>query len=223
MKIFATSDIHGNKVIADKLPVIAKNADLILICGDISGTAIRGKTFRQFSQYQREYAEYLTSILNSLAIPARFILGNDDWFDIEADNSCYLSKREYISDADLIPFEYVSITPFATNREVNENKLKYELHKISVDSSSIILAHTPPYGAGDILYDGSHCGSRAIKAWIYETQPLIWFCGHIHENNSVNEIGDTYIFNCACQHTDDLLRGWLVDTKNIADYKSIVI
>ena len=84
MKIFATSDIHGNKVIADKLPVIAKDADLILICG---------KTFRQFSQYQREYAEYLTSILNSLAIPACFILGNDDWFDIEADNSSTTQRK----------------------------------------------------------------------------------------------------------------------------------
>ena len=52
MKIFATSDIHGNSSIMDKLNIVAADVDLILVCGDAGGKDGRGKTFRQFSEYQ---------------------------------------------------------------------------------------------------------------------------------------------------------------------------
>lgn len=51
MKTFATSDIHGNRKIMDKLNTVAADVDLILVCGDIGGKDGRGKTFRQFSEY----------------------------------------------------------------------------------------------------------------------------------------------------------------------------
>ncbi len=54
MKIFATSDIHGNRVIMDKLNDIVDEVDLIIICGDIGGKDIRGgKTFMQFQSIKR--------------------------------------------------------------------------------------------------------------------------------------------------------------------------
>ena len=223
MKIFATSDIHGNRVIIDKLPSIANDADLILICGDIGGKGIWGKTPKRFSECQRDDADYLTGVISGLSIPSRFIPGNDDWFEIEGECAHYLSKREQIGPADLIPFEFVLVTPFNTNREVNENKLRYELEKLSANENSIIVAHTPPFGAGDTLSNGSYCGSKSVRAWIEETQPLIWLCGHIHEDNSVNLIGETYIFNCACWYTDNLLKGWLIDTDDPANYVRIAV
>jgi Icc-related predicted phosphoesterase len=223
MKIFATSDIHGNRVIIEKLHIIAEQVDLILICGDIGGKDTRFNTLQQFSAKQKEDEAFLTGVLKNLPIPSRFILGNDDWFDIEVANDNYLSKRERIGTADLIPFEFVSITPFNTNREVNDNKLNYELHKICVDENSIIVAHTPPHGAGDILYDGSRCGSKSVRAWILEKQPPIWLCGHIHENNSVNMIGRTHVFNCACWYTNNTLKGWIIDTASPEKYEEISI
>ena len=54
MKIFATSDVHGNRRIMDKLSIVAADVDLILVCGDVGGKDGRGKTFRQFSEYQRQ-------------------------------------------------------------------------------------------------------------------------------------------------------------------------
>lgn len=218
MKIFATSDIHGNKAIMDKLKKIAEKADLILICGDIGGKNTINKTFLQFSAYQKQDVDYLCSVLKDIAISTRFILGNDDWLEYQSKH--YLTEPENIAGTPLIPFEYVLITPFNTNREVNENKLNYELHKLTADHNSIIVAHTPPIGAGDILYNGSHCGSRAVRNWIEEVQPKIWLCGHIHENNSVTVIGETYVFNCACWYQDDILKGWLIDTDTM-DYEEI--
>mgnify|MGYP002408877670 FL=1 len=196
MKIFATADIHGNRVIIDKLNDIVDEVDLILICGDIGGKGIRGKTFKQFSEYQKEDAVYLCNVLDNFKIDSRFILGNDDWFELE--HNKYLKSSELIDGTQLIPFEYVSITPFNTNREVNENKLEYELNKLMADNNSIIVAHTPPLGAGDIIYNGTRVGSKSVRKWIGEVQPEIWLNGHIHEDNTVTQIGRTLVFNCSC-------------------------
>lgn len=220
MKIFATADIHGNRVIMDKLNNIADKVDLILICGDIGGKDIRGKTFKQFSKYQKEDANYLCNLLDNLRVDSRFILGNDDWFEIE--HQKYLKSPELIGGIEFIPFEFVSITPFNTNREVNENKLEYELNKLKADSNSIIVAHTPPFGAGDTLFSGIRCGSKSVRSWIEEVQPKIWFNGHIHEDNTVTQIGNTLVFNCSCYYTDNILRGWIIDTETM-DFKEITI
>ena len=100
--------------------------------------------------------------------------------------------------------------------------MNYELHKLNANHNSIIVAHTPPFGAGDILYSGIHCGSKSVRNWIEEVQPKIWLCGHIHEDNSVSDIDNTLVFNCACYHTDNKLRGWLIDTDTM-DYKEVEI
>jgi hypothetical protein len=220
MKIFATADIHGNRVIMDKLNDIVDEVDLIIICGDIGGKDIRGKTFMQFSEYQKEDANYLCNLLDNLRVDSRFVLGNDDWFEIEHQN--YLKSPELIGDIQFIPFEFVSITPFNTNREVNENKLEYELNKLIADNNSIIVAHTPPLGAGDIIYNGTRVGSKSVRKWIEEVQPKMWLNGHIHEDNTVTQIGRTLVFNCSCYYTDNILRGWIIDT-NTMDFKEIKI
>lgn len=220
MKIFATSDIHGNRVIMDKLKEIASEADLLLICGDIGGKSTWEKTFQQFSDAQKQDAAYLNRILNNISKESYFILGNDDWFEYSGKH--YLRRPVEISGDTLIPFELVLLTPFNTNREANENKISYELMKIPADHRSIMVAHTPPLGAGDILYNGEHCGSHSVRKWIEQIQPKLWLCGHIHENNSTSWIGKTLVLNCACWYTDGVLRGWLIDTETM-EYKSVCI
>ena len=220
MKVFATSDLHGNRTIMDKLKIIAPQVDLILICGDIGGKDGRGKTFRQFSEYQKRDADYLASVLGDIQTESRFILGNDDWFEYE--DRHYLQRAEIVGDLTLIPFEYVLITPFSTNREVNDNKLSYELAKFDADGNTIMAAHTPPLGAGDILYNGSRCGSRAVREWIEEVQPKLWLCEHIHEDNSAEFVGNTLVLNCACEYQNDILQGWIVNLDTM-QYEKITL
>lgn len=209
MKIFATSDIHGNRRIMDKLRPIAEGVDLVLVCGDI-GRKVRGKSIRQRAEEQRQDADYLTAVLQSVGTELRFILGNGDWF--EYTGGSYLRTAEVIGGLRFVPFEYVRCTPFGTNREANENMLAYQLSRLAADGSTVIVAHTPPLGAGDTVLDGSRCGSPSVRAWIEEVQPRLWLCGHIHEDHTAVRIGHTLVLNCACSAADDLLRGWIVDT-----------
>ena len=221
MKIFATSDIHGNKIIIDKLERIAPSADMVIVCGDIGGKDLsRCDTLRDISEKQKKDAGYLVDRMKRTAVPFRYILGNDDWFECAGAN--YLKSTESICGYGFQPFELVPITPFNTNREFNENKIRYELDKMVCDERTVVVAHAPPRGCGDVLYNGSHVGSRAVSDWIACIQPRAWLCGHIHENYSVNKIGRSLIFNCSCDHLKDLLRGWMIDLDSM-EYESVRI
>lgn len=112
-----------------KIKEMADISDLVLICGDVGGKEYYFKDIMEFSSQQRKDAEYLDSLLSDIGATSRFILGNDDWFEYDGGN--YMSKGEDIAGEHLVPFEYVGITPFNTNREVNENKLRYELGKLA--------------------------------------------------------------------------------------------
>jgi Icc-related predicted phosphoesterase len=221
MRIFATSDIHGNQTIIDKLEKVAPRVDMVVICGDIGGKDFaREDTLRDVTIRQKKDAARLVKRMRELTASFRFILGNDDWFDCTG--KFYLKDAESISGYDFIPFEFVHITPFNTNREVNENKLSYELSKLNVDEKAVIVAHMPPRNCGDMLYNGTRVGSRAISDWITYAQPRVWLCGHIHENYSVNKIDNSLVFNCACDHPKDVLRGWIIDLDSM-EYESVRI
>ena len=56
---------------------------------------------------------------------------------------------------------------------------------------AIYIMHSPPFGTKlDLIQGGSHAGSRSIKVFIEERQPLLTLHGHIHESP---EVSGTYI------------------------------
>jgi Icc-related predicted phosphoesterase len=66
---------------------------------------------------------------------------------------------------------------------------------------TIAVMHCPPYGTRcDVLFNGEHIGSRAIRRWIERTQPLLTLHGHIHESpkmsgSFVDRLGRTVVVN----------------------------
>jgi Icc-related predicted phosphoesterase len=213
MKIMATSDIHGNKKIISKLVSAYEKSDaeMLLICGDIGGKGYRTHSITEFGQRQREDYDYLVSNLSQCKKSFRCILGNDDWFDL-VDDYCLCTGE---MSGNIVAFDWVSITPFNTNREVNENKIWYELSKLDINAKSVILAHCPPHMAQDRIHMGTHVGSLSIREFITKRAPKIWFCGHIHENHGASKIGKTLVINCACDHLKDQLRAVIVDTETL--------
>ncbi|MCR4805729.1 MAG: metallophosphoesterase [Clostridia bacterium] len=228
MKIFATSDLHGNKTWMRLFKKYLKNecdADIVLVCGDIGGSF--GRSFEDMQKNQRmDYAEFLEALYEIESISRfraiRFILGNDDWFECGPEEPLYLSEKEVIKvDGEkiiLVPFELVHIMPFSTNREANENKLHYELEKTAKmireeDMKNVVFcSHGGPYGACDLFINGiDHFGSTSMRSFIERHQPKAWFCGHIHEAFGVDKIGQTTVLNCA-NYDKDVFRGHIFDT-----------
>jgi len=40
-----------------------------------------------------------------------------------------------------------------------------------------------------------HLGSQSFAALLYEYEPLLWICGHIHEGRSIQWEGRTLVIN----------------------------
>lgn len=222
MKIFATADLHGNRVAMDCLRSLVSRVDLILICGDVGGREsippereacnLKEMALAGLSAGQRKDVEYLDKVLEGIDVEGFYILGNDDWFDWQSPH--LLTEPIVRGGLTFIPFDFVNLTPFNTNREANENKLAYELSKHQVDENTIMVAHTPPFGAGDTLYDGKHCGSKSVRDWIKFYQPKMWLCGHIHEDFGKKRMDKCQVLNCTTYpNKKDGLRGWLIDTE----------
>jgi uncharacterized protein len=67
--------------------------------------------------------------------------------------------------------------------------------------SAVYVMHAPPWNTKlDMLYDGRHVGSRAIRAFIEKREPYLTLHGHIHEapeasGSYVDKIGNTLCIN----------------------------
>lgn len=68
-------------------------------------------------------------------------------------------------------------------------------------SRAVYIMHSPPYGTRlDLIQGKAHVGSRAIRSFIENRQPLLTLHGHIHEAPEVSgsffdSIGKTLCFN----------------------------
>lgn len=229
MRIFVTSDIHANKVIHEKLLHHVPKLDVsrLVICGDVAGYHFGVKDIMDLSNLQHKDVEELESVLWKVdkkcsRLKSSYILGNDDWVD-ELDHdisgfypSFFIPESKCLSS--------VIITPFGTNREVNENRMLYEVRSLNIADDNILFFHDLPYKCGDldkVKSDGSHVGSKSIRQVLEDRNPPLFFGGHIHEGFGVDYIGRTLVFNCACDPAKDLLRGWVVDTCTLRYWKII--
>ena len=87
--------------------------------------------------------------------------------------------------------------------------IKQELQRFTVKdpAHTVAVIHTPPFNtACDVLFDGRHIGSKAVRSWIEKAQPRLTLHGHIHESPKLSgtffdRIGPTTVINPGCDHT----------------------
>lgn len=80
--------------------------------------------------------------------------------------------------------------------EKEDLELDKKEEKQFIGKLDILLTHAPPYGSkADIIEDGTHVGSSAVRRIIDEYQPRINLCGHVHEAKTVDMLDNTVIIN----------------------------
>jgi Icc-related predicted phosphoesterase len=87
--------------------------------------------------------------------------------------------------------------------------LEEELNQLPAGdpARTVAVIHCPPFEtACDVLFDGRHIGSRALRRWTENRQPLLALHGHIHESPKVSgafvdRIGNTIVVNPGCDHS----------------------
>ncbi|MDO8870026.1 MAG: metallophosphoesterase [Methanobacteriaceae archaeon] len=193
MNILAISDLHGSTHKALNNYLKNNKIDLIVIAGDIThfGPA--------------ELAEDILNEISSYDIPVVAIPGNCDPQGVSSqlDNSNAINihgKSTAIKNVGICGFGGSNLTPFDTPLEFGEIEIFEELDKIMVEMKDqdikILVTHAPPLNTNaDKLPNGDHVGSESIRKIIEDYKPNINICGHIHEAQSIDQIGETIILN----------------------------
>lgn len=195
MRILAIADFHGSLEASKRAAFKAKNidADVIVICGDIT----------HFGSI--EDAEKVLSPLTALQLPVLYVPGNCDSPSLIEkeikDVQCIHGKCQAIGNlsfigAGSIPINRVHPSPLEISEEEIFAALTQGLRQCGSQRSVIVVAHSPPVNTKlDIAHFGGHVGSPSLRHFIEQNQPLMVFCGHIHESRGIDYIGDTVVAN----------------------------
>lgn len=188
IRILGLTDLHSNgQVPLDRLQKLIhqKNIDLLIIAGDLS--TFGGK----------KLVKTILEVFNDLEKPILYIPGNmdqKDTTDIQFGNVTPLHERaEKFYEIYFIGVGGSNETPFncpftLTEAEINQ-VLSTAYKNVPNGSPFILITHTPPKNSdADKLTNGKHVGSKTIRVFIEEKQPIIVLCGHIHEARSISQI-----------------------------------
>lgn len=127
--------------------------------------------------------------------PTPFMAKDFDKRDREMDTIPQTPQISYISQ----DHEIQAIETQALFRK--RNTIEDDLSRIHPIHPHILVAHAPPYESNlDRLHDGEAVGSRSIRTWIANHQPMLSLHGHIHESPKVSgkfwdRIGRTICLN----------------------------
>ena len=93
--------------------------------------------------------------------------------------------------------------------------------KLSNPKKTIYVMHAPPFDTKlDVITDGTHVGSKAIRNFIEEQQPFLTLHGHIHESPKVSgsytdKIGKTICINIGSSYPENKLNCIIMDIDNL--------
>jgi Icc-related predicted phosphoesterase len=150
------------------------------------------------------------------------MLGNDDFAELEAHllEEEHLGSLKYIhgrvcplGGAQVLGYSCVLSKPFRYQHwERTEEQIRQDLAALTtgLDSTRLLLSiHMPPFGTNlDMLADGRHSGSQAVRDLLEGRRFGIGLFGHVHESHHVSgsrqdRVGSTLVFNPGGYHDSE--------------------
>jgi len=198
MKLMAVADIHGDMTALMKLArsMRGQEIDYVLLLGDYS------RDFKDEVQNKADAARVL-DILKGFKV--RALPGNCDQRSIveffESHNASFNNTVITEPEATIIGIGGSNVTPFNTPFELSEEQIKQALDALYAEvepgSRLIVASHFPPKDTKcDLIPNGLHVGSSALRKFIEERKPDLVLCSHIHESGGQEDtIDKTKIVN----------------------------
>ena len=191
MRIIGFGDIHMNPGAAENIPAL-KSADLIIVTGDITNYGSSLDAGKVLSKLQA---------INSSILAVAGNLDQPEVAQYLEDNGMSLhGMGRIINGLSMMGLGGSNYTPFNTPYEFSEQELADLLtlgfSQVGDAKNFILVSHTPPVQTKtDQLVNGNHVGSKAVRTFIEEKQPLLCLTGHIHESMGQDYIGKTLVLN----------------------------
>ena len=93
--------------------------------------------------------------------------------------------------------------------------------KLSNPQKTIYVIHAPPFNTKlDIISNKEHVGSKYVRQFLQNEQPLLTLHGHTHESpkmsgSFIDHIGKTICINVGSSHPEDKLNCVVIDLDNL--------
>jgi len=180
MKILAAADIHGQWPVYEWLLATAREqrVEAIVLAGDLLSGA---EGFDSVEESQQHEARALTSLLDSAGVPVLYLMGNDDFVELNPTSDAVQSvhgKRVQVGRFAFVGYQY-SLPWMGGIFEKPEAGIEGDLDGLAgyVDSDTIFVSHSPAFG----ILDGPHTiGSRALLRFLQTTGFRAHIHGHCH-------------------------------------------
>lgn len=202
LKILAIADLHDRwrqlESAKESIKGIGAEVDLITVCGDLhDGGSI-------------EETRISAKALADLGLPVLIVPGNTDprehaeeiWREMGFTNlhrsSCVIEGFGFIGMGGIVPRDQKRIGDprryYFSDEDVYQS-LARSHEEISGLERRIVLAHQPPRGVVDTLYNGQDSGGRGLRKFVEDFEPDLLICGHIHEARGESSLGKTKVVN----------------------------
>ena len=163
-------------------------------------------------------------------------------------NIKYIHKKRFdLFSKNIVGYSFVNPTPFKLKdwekfedgkQEKQNQFFDYEIRtvkkeegtikedlsnliKLSNPKKTIYVIHTPPFNTKlDIISDGTHVGSKALREFIEKQQPYLTLHGHIHESpkmsgSFIDKIDKTICINVGSSYPKMKLNCVVIDIENL--------
>ncbi len=190
--IIHLTDIHGAGNNLAKIGNELRNADIVILSGDITHFG---------------YSKDVVPIIENISYFNKRIYavpGNCDYIEvdmflteikinlhrniIETDRYILCGLGGSLPCPGYTPFEYTESEAGSWLSEIKD--------KIKSSKPMIFVSHQPPFNTkNDRLTNGDHVGSKSVREFINSTSPILCLTGHIHEGIGVDTIGNSMIVN----------------------------
>ncbi len=198
MRILVIADIHGyyEKAFENMHKIDTSRFDIMVCPGDFTDMFNQPPGFSQ-----TDVADMLIQKLMAFKLPVYNIPGNHDphtVVDIFDEYDANLHNRIRIFKGMKFLGFGGAATPFDTVFEPSEEEIRGGLERLGKEVKNknfVLVVHKPPKNTKlDLVANGDHVGSQAIKKFIEEKQPIVAISAHIHESPGIDKIGETVLF-----------------------------
>jgi len=188
----AFGDIHGHTAAFRRIPELA-GATGVLITGDLTNVGGVAEAKEVVEAVKAVNPRILAQIGNMDLAPV------EAWLDAQG-MGMHRKAIELAPGLGIMGVGWSNPTPFGTPSEAPDATLGQWLaetyEKAKAFAHLILASHTPPFGGkGDVVGNGAHVGSKAVREFILRVKPALCLTGHIHEAQSLETIGETLVVN----------------------------
>ena len=191
-KWIAFGDVHQSVKFVDLLPDLEEISGVI-ITGDLTNHSPEGAIEKVWDSIYRRNKNILAQ------------LGNMDSSNVtdflkKKGANLHCEFRELAEGIKTMGVGCSIATPFGTPSEISEDEMTQYLedthHELGEYEQLLLVVHDAPFNTKlDVIGNGMHVGSKAVRGFIEKHQPDIVLCGHIHESRGEDSIGKSRIFN----------------------------